>query len=164
MSPRTLITALLLTQFIGVPAAFAFGALAQRIGARVAVFLGLGVYAVITTLGYYMTTEVHFYALAILVGLVQGGTQALSRSMFAGMIPRQKSSEFFALFSVFERYAGVLGPAIFAAVATATGSGRPAILAILVFFVIGGLLLTRVDVSEGRREAREGEAELAAHH
>ncbi len=157
----SMITALLLTQFIGVPAAFGFGALASRIGAKPAVFLGLAVYAVISGLGYYMTTSTHFYALAVLVGLVQGGTQALSRSLFASMIPRQKSSEFFAFFGVFERYAGVLGPAVFALVVSYSGSGRNAILAVLGFFIIGALLLTRVDVDAGRLAARAAERELA---
>ena len=91
-----------------------------------------------------MTSAAHFYALALLVGMVQGGTQALSRSLFASMIPRHKSSEFFAFFGVFERYAGVLGPAIFAVVSQA-GSGRLAILAF-------------VDVEAGRRAAREADA------
>jgi UMF1 family MFS transporter len=84
---------------------------------------------------------------------VQGGTQALSRSMFASMIPRNRSSEFFAFFSVFERYAGVLGPVLFAWTISATGAGRNAILAVLAFFVIGAALLSVVDVEEGRREA-----------
>ena len=159
-----MISALLLTQFIGVPAAFAFGALAARIGPKPAVFLGLVVYTVISALGYYMRTSTHFFALAILVGLVQGGTQALSRSMFASMIPRQKSSEFFAFFGVFERYAGVLGPAVFALVVSRTGSGRSAILAVLTFFIVGGLLLTRVDVEAGRRAARAAEQDLATSH
>jgi UMF1 family MFS transporter len=159
-----MITALLLTQFIGVPAAFGFGALADRIGAKPAVFLGLGVYTFIAALGYYMTTAAHFFALAILVGLVQGGTQALSRSLFASMIPRQRSSEFFAFFGIFERYAGVLGPAVFATVVSISGEGRLAILAVLVFFITGGLLLTGVDVAAGRRSAREGELQIAARH
>jgi UMF1 family MFS transporter len=157
-----MIAALLLTQFIGVPAAFAFGTLASRTGAKPAIFLGLGVYTLISALGYYMKTSTHFFALAILVGLVQGGTQALSRSLFASMIPRQKSSEFFALFGVFERYAGILGPAVFALVVSQTGSGRNAILAVVAFFIVGGLLLTRLDVETGRRAAREAERELAA--
>ena len=156
-----MISALLLTQFIGVPCAFAFGALAGRIGAKAAVFLGLTVYLFITILGYFMTTAVHFFALAILVGMVQGGTQALSRSLFAAMIPRHKSSEFFAFFSVFERYAGVLGPAIFAFVIERSGSGRTAILAVAAFFIIGGFILTFVDVAEGRRAARAAEADLS---
>ena len=156
-----MITALLLTQFIGVPCAFAFGMLAGRIGAKPAVFAGLAVYVLITVLGYFMTSSVHFFALAILVGMVQGGTQALSRSLFAAMIPRHKSSEFFAFFSVFERYAGVLGPAIFAFVVDATGSGRSAILAVSLFFIVGAAILTKVDVEAGRRAARNAEADFA---
>jgi UMF1 family MFS transporter len=159
-----MIGALLLTQFIGVPAAFGFGALAGRVGAKPAVYLGLGVYILIAALGYYMRTSFHFFALAVLVGLVQGGTQALSRSLFASMIPRQKSSEFFAFFGVFERYAGVLGPAVFATVVSISGEGRLAILAVLVFFIVGALLLTLVDVENGRAEARSGEREIAAAH
>ncbi len=159
-----MITALLLTQFIGVPAAFAFGALASRIGAKVGILIGLSIYAVITVLGYFMTTAAHFFALAILVGLVQGGTQALSRSVYASMIPRQKSSEFFAVFSVFERYAGVLGPLLFGAVITLTGSGRSAILAILIFFVAGAALLLPVDIEAGRRRARADEDAIEAAH
>ena len=158
---NAMITALLLTQFIGVPAAFAFGAIAARIGAKVAVFVGLSVYAVITVLGYYMTTASHFFALAILVGLVQGGTQALSRSLFASMIPRHKSSEFFAFFSVFERYAGVLGPAVFAWVVSRSGSGRSAILSVLVFFVLGAFILAFVNVDAGRRAARAADTNLS---
>ena len=160
LPPSAMIAALLLTQFIGVPCAFAFGAIAGRVGAKAAVFGGLAVYLLITLLGYFMTTAVHFFALAILVGMVQGGTQALSRSLFAAMIPRHKSSEFFAFFSVFERYAGVLGPAIFAFVIETTGSGRSAILAVALFFILGGAILVFVDVDEGRRAARAAEADL----
>ena len=155
-----MITALLMTQFIGIPCAFVFGMVATRIGARTAVFAGLAVYVLITLLGYFMTTAAHFFALAGLVGMVQGGTQALSRSLFASMIPRHKSSEFFAFFSVFERYAGVLGPAIFAFVVEHSGSGRSAILAVAVFFVVGGGVFTLVDEKRGRRAARAAEAEL----
>ena len=160
----SMILALLLTQFIGVPAAFAFGALASKIGAKAGILIGLAVYSGITVLGYFMTTAAHFYALAILVGLVQGGTQALSRSVFASMIPRHKSSEFFAIFSVFERYAGVAGPLIFGAMMTWTGSGRNAILAILVFFVGGAALLIPVDIEAGRRQARADEDAIEASH
>jgi UMF1 family MFS transporter len=156
-----MITALLVTQFIGVPFAFAFGIFANRIGAKRAVFFGLAVYTGISLLGYYMKTAVHFFALAILVGMVQGGTQALSRSLFASMIPRHKSSEFFAFFGVFERYAGILGPAVFAWVVAHSGSGRNAILSVIVFFAAGGAILTQVDVDAGRRAARAAEAEVA---
>ena len=155
-----MITALLITQFTGVPFAFLFGHAAGRLGPKPAVFVGLAVYAGITVLGYFMTTATHFFVLAILVGMVQGGTQALSRSMFASMIPRHKSSEFFAFFGVFERYAGILGPLVFASMVEATGSSRNAILAVLVFFVVGGAILTLVDVESGRRSARTAEAGL----
>ena len=151
---NAMIGALLLTQFIGVPFGFFYGWFAGRVGVKRAVFIGLAVYALITVLGYFMRTATHFFALAIMVGMVQGGTQALSRSLFASMIPKAKSSEFFAFFGVFERYAGVLGPAVFAWVVTNTGTSRNAILSILGFFVVGALILTRVDVEAGRRAAR----------
>jgi len=150
----SLITALLLVQFIGVPCSFLFGALAGRIGAKKGIFIGLSMYLGITIFAYFMTTATHFYILAIGVGLVQGGTQALSRSLFASMIPKAKSSEFFAFFSVFERYAGILGPAVFAIVA-GDGSSRTAILSLIVFFIAGMLVLAKVDVAEGQRVARE---------
>jgi UMF1 family MFS transporter len=150
----SLITALLLVQFIGVPCSFLFGALAGRIGAKKGIFIGLSMYLGITIFAYFMTTAAHFYILAVGVGLVQGGTQALSRSLFASMIPKAKSSEFFAFFSVFERYAGILGPAVFAIVA-GDGSSRTAILSLIVFFIAGMLVLAKVDVAEGQRVARE---------
>ena len=152
---NAMIGALLLTQFIGVPFGFAYGYVAGTVGAKRALFAGLVVYAGITVLGYYMRTATHFFLLAILVGMVQGGTQALSRSLFASMVPKHKSSEFFAFFGVFERYAGILGPAVFAWVVSHSGTSRNAILSILAFFVIGGGLLMLVDVDEGRRAARE---------
>jgi UMF1 family MFS transporter len=152
---NAMIGALLITQFIGVPFGFLFGWFAGKVGAKRAVFIGLAVYALITVLGYFMRTAAHFFMLAVLVGMVQGGTQALSRSLFASMIPKAKSSEFFAFFGVFERYAGVLGPAVFAWVVTRSGTSRNAILSIVVFFVAGALLLLRVDVERGRQAARE---------
>jgi UMF1 family MFS transporter len=157
-----LIAALLMTQFIGVPCAFLFGMIADRIGAKPAVFAGLAVYAGITLLGYFMQTATHFFILAGLVGLVQGGTQALSRSLFASMIPKHKAAEFFAFFGVFERYAGILGPAIFASVVEASGTSRNAILSVVLFFIVGGALLTLVDVESGRRIARAAEADAPA--
>jgi MFS transporter, UMF1 family len=154
---NAMIVALLITQFIGVPFAFLFG----HLGAKVAVIGGLVVYAGITVLGYFMSNATEFMALAILVGMVQGGTQALSRSLFASMIPRYRSSEFFAFFGVFERYAGILGPALFAWVVERSGTSRNAILSVLAFFVIGGAILVFVNVDEGRRAARAAEADAA---
>src|SRR3954469_9412865 len=158
LDDNAMIVALLVTQFIGIPFAFLFGSIAGRIGAKPAIFGGLAVYSVISVLGYFMRTSTEFFVLAVLVGMVQGGTQALSRSLFASMIPKEKSSEFFAFFGVFERYAGVLGPALFAWIVAHSGTSRNAILSVLVFFIIGAALLTRVDVAEGRRAARAAEA------
>lgn len=157
-----LIAALLIVQFVGIPFAFLFGRIAAWIGAKRAIFGSLAVYVVISILGYYMTNATHFYLLAILVGTVQGGSQALSRSLFAAMIPRQKSSEFFGFFAVFEKFAGIVGPLVFAWVISQTGSSRQAVLSVVAFFVAGALLLARVDVTEGTRVAREAERESDA--
>jgi UMF1 family MFS transporter len=89
------------------------------------------------------------------VATVQGGSQALSRSLFASMIPREKSSEFFGFFGVFEKFAGIVGPALFAITVRATGSSRNAILSVIAFFVVGAALLWMVDVEEGKRVARQ---------
>jgi UMF1 family MFS transporter len=119
-------------------------------------------YTVISILGYYMTSATHFYILAGLVGMVQGGTQALSRSLFASMIPQHKSGEFFGFFSIFEKFAGIFGPLIFAGTIAMTGSSRNAILSVIGFFAVGAALLALVDVDEGQRVAREVEREVAA--
>jgi len=151
---NALIGAILLVQFVGIPCSFLFGMLAGRIGAKRALFLGLLTYTAISVLGYFMKTAAHFYVLAVLVGTVQGGTQALSRSLFASMIPQHKSGEFFGFFSVFEKFAGIFGPLIFAGTIAATGSSRNAILSVILFFAVGGLLLWPLDVHEGQRAAR----------
>ena len=159
-----LIAAVVLVQFIGVPFAFAFGRLAGRIGAKPAIFCGLAIYAVISVLGYFMRTPAHFMILAGLVGMVQGGTQALSRSLFASMIPTHKSGEFFGFYSVFEKFAGIFGPLLFYLAIEATGSSRSAILSIIVFFFVGAGFLWRVDVTAGRETARRREQELLKAH
>jgi UMF1 family MFS transporter len=152
-----LIVALLIVQFIGIPASFGFGHAAARIGARRAIFIGLAAYAAVSVFGYFMTTTLHFYVLAGLVGLIQGGVQALSRSLFASMIPRHRSSSLFGLFAVFEKFAGIFGPAMFWLANIAFGSSRPAILAVTAFFLGRSVLLARVDVEPGQRTARAAE-------
>jgi MFS transporter, UMF1 family len=156
-----LIGAILVVQFVGIPCSFLFGTVAGRIGAKRALFLGLLAYTAISVLGYYMRTATHFYVLAGLVGMVQGGTQALSRSLFASMIPPHKSGEFFGFFSIFEKFAGIFGPLIFAGTIAATGSSRNAILSVIGFFAVGAAILALVDVGEGQRAAREAEARMA---
>ncbi len=155
-----LIGAILLVQFVGIPCTFLFGSVADRIGAKRALFIGLLAYTVISILGYYMTNATHFYFLAGLVGIVQGGTQALSRSLFASMIPQHKSGEFFGFFSIFEKFAGIFGPLIFAGTIAATGSSRNAILSVIGFFAVGAALLALVNVEEGQRTAQEVEREV----
>ena len=155
-----LIGAILLVQFVGIPFTFFFGLLAGRIGAKRALYLGLSVYIVVSVLGYFMSEALHFYALAILVGMVQGGAQGLSRSVYASLIPRHKSAEFFAFFAVGDKFAGILGPFIFGLVTTLAGSSRLAILAVIAFFIIGMALLKRVDIPAGQRAAREAERAL----
>jgi UMF1 family MFS transporter len=157
-----LIGAILVVQFVGIPCSFLFGMVAGRIGAKRALFFGLLAYTAISVLGYFMRTATHFYVLAGLVGMVQGGTQALSRSLFASMIPPHKSGEFFGFFSVFEKFAGIFGPLIFAGTIAATGSSRNAILSVIGFFAVGAAILATVDVAEGQRAAREAETRLTA--
>lgn len=154
------ITAILLVQFVGIPFSFLFGSLAGRIGAKRSILLGLGVYAGITVVAYRLETVREFYLLAILVAMVQGGTQALSRSLFASLTPKHKTSEFFGFFSVFEKFSGIFGPLLFSVMIALTGSSRNAILAVSGFFIIGGLILALVNVEEGRRRAWEAEKVL----
>jgi MFS transporter, UMF1 family len=157
-----LIGAILLVQFVGIPCTFLFGTVAGRIGAKRSLFLGLLAYTVISILGYYMTSATHFFILAGLVGVVQGGTQALSRSLFASMIPQHKSGEFFGFFSIFEKFAGIFGPLIFAGTIAVTGSSRNAILSVIGFFAVGAALLALVNVEDGQRVAREVERQVKA--
>ena len=153
------IAAIVIVQFVGIPCAFLFGSLAGVIGAKRSIGLGLFVYALICVVGYFMKSGTHFLILAALVGLVQGGTQALSRSLFASLIPRDKSGEFFGFFGVAEKFAGIFGPGVFFVINRLTGSSRGSILSIIAFFVVGGSVLLLVDVDEGQRVARAEEAE-----
>lgn len=159
---QSLIAAVLIVQFVGVPATFLFGLLASAITARRAILTGLVIYVGISAVGYYARNAQHFFILAGLIGLVQGGTQALSRSLFATLIPRHKSGEFFGFYSVFGKFAGMIGPYVFAAMIGATGSSRNAILAITIFFFTGGILLMLVNVEEGTRNARAAEPPLSS--
>jgi UMF1 family MFS transporter len=162
LASGALIAAILLVQFVGIPFSFLFGWIAGKVGAKRAVLAGLAVYTGIAIVGYYTRTETHFFVLALLVAVVQGGTQALSRSLFASLVPRHLSGEFFAFFGVTDKFAGIFGPAVFAATIAVTGSSRSAILSVIAFFVVGALILLRVDVAAGQREARAAEAAAAA--
>lgn len=154
-----LLGAFLMVQFLGIPATFAYGALAARIGAKKGIYLALVVYCAISIGGFFMREPWHFWALATALALVQGGSQALSRSLFATMVPPSKSSEFFGFYSVSGKFGNVIGPLVFAVVAGWTGGGRHAILALVAFFVIGMALLSFVDVDEGRASASRAGAD-----
>jgi UMF1 family MFS transporter len=149
--------ALLITQFVGIPCTLLFGRLARRVGARRGIMVALAVYVLICGGGYFMRTATHFYLLAGLVGAVQGGAQALSRSLFGAMVPRDRTAEFFGFYSTSSKFAGIAGPLLFGLVSQLTGQSRLSILALVVFFLAGALLLSRVDVEAGRRAAHVAE-------
>jgi UMF1 family MFS transporter len=136
-----LVAALLLTQFVAFPAALAFGWLGRRIGARRGIFLALAVYAAATCYAYFIRDVSDFFVLAVVVGLVQGGVQSLSRSYFGRLVPEGKSSEFFGFYNMMGKFAAVLGPLLTGIVARVTGDSRLSILSILILFVAGGTLL-----------------------
>ena len=140
---QSLIGALLITQFVAFPAALAFGALGSRIGARNGIFIAIAIYAITTVAAYWMRDVTHFYLLAGVIGLVQGGIQSLSRSYYATLIPEGKQGEFFGFYNMMGKFAAVLGPLVVGVTALLTGSTRAGILSILVLFVSGAILLAR---------------------
>ena len=149
-----MIIALIITQFVGIPFSFLFGTLAKRMGTKRSIMLALVVYVGICIGGFFMSTALHFYVLAFMVGLVMGGSQALSRSLYGAMVPKAKSAEFFGFFSTSSKFAGIAGPLLFGVVAQIAGQSRLSILALIVFFIIGGALLLFVDEEEGIRVAQ----------
>ena len=151
----SLVWAFLITQFIGFPAAIAYGKLGEKIGARTGIVIAIGVYIAVTIYGYFMDVVAEFYALAIVIGLVQGGVQSLSRSLYARIVPGNKVAEFFGFYNIMGKFATVLGPLLVAMVSGFTGDPRLAILSIIVLFAIGGILLLFVDETEAQRVARE---------
>ncbi len=151
-----LITALLITQFVGLPATLLFGFLAAKMGtegqgAKRGIFFALVVYVLAIMGAFFMDSSAEFYALAVTIGLVQGGVQALSRSLYARMIPADKSAEFFGFYNMLGKFAAILGPLLVGAVSLASGSHRWGMLSVVVLFLIGGWLLSKVDVREIRQ-------------
>ncbi len=153
LEANDLIVALLLTQFVGFPAALIFGRLGERIGAKIAILIGLGVYVFACVWGYFIRESWEFYVLAGVIGLVQGGVQALSRALYARLIPANKSGEFFGFYNMLGKFAAILGPLIMGVVSIATGNPRLSILAIIVLFVAGGALLVAVNERDGVERA-----------
>ena len=138
---RGLIMALLITQFVGFPAAIAFGRIGERLGTKTGIFMGLAVYVAVAVWGLFMKRQVEFYVLAVAIGLVQGGVQSLSRSLYAKLIPEERAAEFFGFYNMLGKFAAVLGPFLMGWVSVATGNARYSILAVIALFLGGGLVL-----------------------
>jgi UMF1 family MFS transporter len=143
----SLIAAMLATQLLGLPFTFLYSPIVSRFSAKTGLLISLAIYSLISVLAFFMTSAAHFWGLAIMIAFVQGGSQALSRSIFSGMIPKGRSAEFFSFFSVSSKFAGVLGPLIFGLMAQGTGSGRGSILLLVLFFAVGALLVAPLDLS-----------------
>ena len=148
---KSLILALLITQFTGFPAALLFGWIGSRFGPRAGIFLALLIYMVVTLYGAMMDSVKDFYLLAFAIGLAQGGIQALSRSLYARMIPRGHTAEFFGFYNMLGKFAAILGPLMIGLVGAMTGSPRAGILSLLVLFMTGAMLLIRVNPDMAER-------------
>jgi UMF1 family MFS transporter len=150
---NSLIVALLITQFVGFPSAIAFGKIGEKLGPKTGIFIGIGVYIAVTTWAFFMTSVAEFYALAVSIGLVQGGVQSLSRSFYTRIIPSNKSAEFFGFYNMLGKFAAVIGPVLMGWVGMLSGNPRIGILSIIVLFAAGALLLFFVNEREGRKMA-----------
>lgn len=149
-----LMTALLVTQLVGFPAALVFGRLGERLGAKRGIWMAIAVYVMVVFWAWRMQSAWEFYALAVVIGLVQGGIQALSRALYARLIPARHAGQFFGLYNMMGKFAAVLGPVMVGVVSALTGSSRTGMLSVLVLFVVGAWLLSRVDVAHGEAHAR----------
>lgn len=138
---QSLMTALLITQFVGFPAAILFGKFGERVGPKRGIYAGLLVYVGVVVWGYFMDSAADFYLLAVTVGLVQGGVQALSRSYYARLIPADRSAQFFGFYNMLGKFAAVAGPLLVGWTGVVTGSPRAGILSILVLFAGGAAVL-----------------------
>lgn len=156
---KTLVSALLVTQFVGIPFSLMFGKIASKVGSKKALYGALVWYVAIAIGAYWMDTKLHFWILAIAVGMVQGGAQAISRSIYASMLPMNRSGEFFGFYDVSSKFAGIAGPALFGIITQITGNPRLAVLAITSTFIAGLVLLCKVDVERGRKRGIMGDSQ-----
>lgn len=152
---NSLIVALLITQFVGFPAAVLFGKIGEKWGAKTGILVGLAVYIGVTIWAYQLEQVWEFYLLAIVVGLVQGGVQSLSRSFYSIIIPPNKAAEFFGFYNMLGKFAAVIGPVMIGSVGVLTNNPRLAILSVVVLFIAGAIILYTVDGEQGRRMAKE---------
>jgi UMF1 family MFS transporter len=162
LARNDLITALLVTQFVGFPAALLFGRIGARFGARRGIFAALAVYLAATAWAAVMETRSEFFTLAVAIGLVQGGIQALSRSYYAGILPPGREGEFFGFYNMVGKFAAVIGPLLIGGSgllarrlgADPLAATRIGITSIALLFVVGGALLRFADEDRARRESR----------
>ena len=135
-----------------------FARLSNWLDTRRSILLALFVYSIVACWGFFLDATLEFWMLAMMVAMVQGGSQALSRSLYASLCPKAKSGEFFGFYAIMEKFASIVGPLIFAFAGIVLGSSRPAILSLIVLIALGGYLLSRVDIAAGQRLAREDNA------
>jgi UMF1 family MFS transporter len=151
---NSLMVALLITQFVGFPSALLFGRLGERWGVKRSILLAIGIYVLVILGASRMDRVEEFYLLAAVIGLVQGGIQALSRALYASLIPAGQTAEFFGFFNMVGKFAAVLGPILVGLTAALTGDSRLSLIPISLLFLTGAALLLRVDLREGRAAAR----------
>jgi UMF1 family MFS transporter len=150
-----LIAALVITQFVGIPFTLLFGKIAERLGSKTSMYISLSIYVLIVVFGYFMTEAWQFYALSIVVGVVQGGSQAVARSIYSRLVPQGHEAEFFGFLTVSSKFSSMVGPFVFSVVGLATGSSRLGILALIVFFIGGIALLAAVNLAKGEEQAKQ---------
>jgi len=155
-----LIGTLLMVQFVAAPFAILFGKISKKIGPKRSIYISLLVYTLISIIGYSMTEEWHFILLGFAVATVQGGSQALSRSLMGQLMPKSKSAEFYGFFSVSEKFNTVIGPILFSVVNQLTGNSRLAIISLVIFFLAGMLILSKVDIKKGIANAKAEDAKM----
>ena len=158
----SLIVALLITQFVAFPSAILYNLLGKRWGVKKALLVAITAYGFIAVLGYFMSETWHFYALAVMIGLFQGGIQALSRSYYTRLIPTEFSAEFFGFYNMLGKFAAIIGPVLIGIVTITTGSNRLGILSIIILFIIGGLLLSKVDEGESKEALKSFRESIVA--
>ena len=152
---NSLIVALLITQFVGFPAAIAFGHLGERMGPKTGIYIAIAIYVIVVIWAARMEQVGEFYVMAVVIGLVQGGIQSLSRSLYARIIPADKSAEFFGFYNMLGKFAAVLGPVMVGWTSVTTGNPRASMLVLLILFGAGAFFLSRVNIHEGEVHARD---------
>lgn len=148
---QDLVKALMITNFIGFPATLFFGWLGHRFGARRAIYLGLSVYVVVACWAMFLHEVRQFYFMAMTIGLVQGGVQSMSRSLYATLIPTDKAGEFFGFYNMLGKFSAVLGPILVGFVALLSDDPKFMLVVLLPLFLLGGLLLSRVNLDAGQQ-------------